>query len=337
MRTKRPQPRLMDDFFLSAAAHRGGYMYRSDLLDLGLKDKHIRAAVQGGLLQRLRHGTYAPRGPERLNAEQRHILIAHSIADKLGPSVALSHHTAALAHAGTMWGIDLGTVHLTRLDGRGGRIEAGVDFHVGRIVRDEDLCIMDGRQYVVADRAVIESNSLATIEAGMVTTSFALREGQCTLPELEDRMRSYERWPGMLHVRLAVAKAEPRCESVGEIRSLHLFGAYRVPRPTAQVTVSDQDGTRLARCDFGWEEFRHVGEFDGAIKYGRLNPYEGDDLGQVLIDEKRREDAVRGAKYGMTRWMWSDLDAHPTKLAHRVLADLENSRRLYAKNATVVQ
>jgi len=34
--------------------------------------------------------------------------------------------------------------------------------------------------------------------------------------------------------------------------------------------------------------------------------------------------------------MWSDLDSYPAKLAHRVLADLENSRRLYARNATVI-
>lgn len=326
----------MDEFIRTAAHERGGYLFRHDLTDLGFRDRHIAEAMRSGVLERLRHGTYAPRGPSPLTAEERHVLIARSIADKLGPSVALSHHSAALIHAGTLWGLDLNTIHVTRLDGRGGRTEAGVAFHVGHVISDEDLCIVDGRQCVVADRAVIESNSLATVESAMVTTSFALRTNSCDLPTLHERMVRCERWPGMLRVRLAVAKAEPRCESVGEVRSLYLFGTHRVPRPTVQLTIHTEAGEQVARCDFGWEEARHVGEFDGAIKYGRLNPYAGADLGQIVIDEKQREDKVRGCGYGMSRWMWPELNARPMDLARRILADLETSRRLYRRNARVI-
>lgn len=326
----------MDDFFAAAAQHRGGYIFRSDLLDLGLRDKHIAQAIRAGVLERLRSGTYAPRGPTPLSAEIRHALIARSVAEKLGPSVSLSHHSAALLHTGTTWGLDLSTVHVTRLNGRGGRTEAGVTFHVGHVVPDDDLCIVSGRQCMVADRAVVESNSLTSVEAGMVTTSFALRNRRCSLDDLANRMRSCEHWPGMLHVRLAVAKAEPLCESVGEVRSLYMFGAHRVPRPEAQFTIVDDCGREIARCDFGWEDVGHVGEFDGRVKYGRLNPYGPDDLGQVIVDEKRREDRIRNLNYGMSRWMWSDLDVRPVELAHRILADLDNSRRLRRRNATVI-
>jgi hypothetical protein len=326
----------MSELFETAARYRGGYMFRSDLLDLGLRDKHIAQAVRAGELERLRSGTYAPRGACPLSIEGRHALVARSVVDKLGTSVALSHHSAALLHTGAAWGMDLSTVHVTRLNGRGGRTESGITFHVGTVVADEDLCMLDGRQSVVADRAVIESNSLTNVEGGMVTTSFALRGECCTRAELEDRMRACERWPGMLHVRLAVAKSEPRCESVGEVRSLYLFGAHRVPRPTVQLSIATDDGTEVARCDFGWESNRHVGEFDGAVKYGRLNKYEGTDLGRAIVDEKRREDRIRSLDYGMTRWMWDDLEHHPENLAHRVLTDLERSRRLYRRNATVI-
>lgn len=326
----------MSDFFETAARHRGGYLFRSDLLDLGLQDKHIAQAIRAGELDRLRSGTYAPHLREPRSAADRHTLIARSVADKLGPSVALSHHSAALLHTGVVWGVDLNTIHVTRLNGRGGRTEAGITFHVGAVVPDDDLRILDGRQVVCADRAVIESNSLATVEAGMVTTSFALRGDHCTLDQLTDRMRACERWPGMLHVRLAVAKSEPRCESVGEVRSLFLFGAHRVPRPTVQASITNAAGVEVARCDFEWESHRHVGEFDGAVKYGRLNRYEGAELGRAIVDEKRREDDVRSLNYGMSRWMWHDLSNHPEHLAQRVLADLDRSRRLYCRNATII-
>lgn len=326
----------MDEYLASAARLRGGYVFRGDLIDLGLTDDHIAQAVRAGVLERLRHGTYAPRSSDPLSSEQRHLLIARSVADKLGPSVALSHHTAALAHVGTVWGLDLTTVHVTRLDGRGSRVEAGVAFHVGRTVPDRDVCDVSGQQCVVADRAVVESNSLASVEAGMVTTSFALRENATTSAALTERMAACERWPGMLHVRLSVAKAEPGCESVGEVRSMYFFGAHRVPRPTVQYRVTAGDGREVARCDFGWDDHRHVGEFDGAVKYGRLNPHAGSDAAQVLIDEKRREDRVRAQGWGMTRWMWSELTNDPSRLARRLLDDLEQSRRLYRRPATVI-
>lgn len=317
--------------------HRGGYAFRSDLLDLGLTDRHLGWALRNGILRRLRHGTYALASLiDGMSPQEEHLLRAFSVVDKLGPGVALSHHSAAVAHTGQSYGVDLATVHVTRLDGRGGRSEAGVAFHVGAVVPDEDLCTVQGRQAVVPARAVIESCSLASVESGMVAASFALREHSCTRDELTERMGQHRRWPGMLNVRLALAQAEPACESVGEVRSLHMFSVTGVPRPEVQFRLMSH-GIEVARNDFGWEEWRHVGEFDGLIKYGRLNPYSDVELGQVLVDEKRREDAVRDEYFGMSRWIWTDLDpSRRTNTAARILAGLERSRRLYARNAVHV-
>ncbi len=324
----------MEDVIAEITARRGGYAFRSDLLDAGLDDRHIRLAVRRGTLRRLRHGTYAPVGLfQDLSPERRHLLVAHSVIDKLGPGVALSHHTAAVAHTGTSYGIDLSTVHLTRLDGRGGRTEAGVTFHVGSVVPDDDLSVVDGRLVVVPARAVIESCSLSPVESGMVTASFALRAETCSKDELVERMHRHERWPGMLNVRLALAKAEPRCESVGEVRSMYMFARFGIPRPELQYEIV-RGGSLIARTDFGWIESHHVGEFDGLIKYGRLNPYSEAEAGNVLVDEKRREDAVREQGFGVTRWTWSDL--HPQRCrntAARIIAGIERSRELYGRDA----
>lgn len=328
-----PQPVGMEDLILAAAEFRGGYAFRSDLLDAGLRDRHIRAAMREGFLERLRHGTYAPRtvtGP--LSPEQRHKLIAYSIVDKLGPAVALSHHSAAIAHGCPTWGIDLGVFHLTRVDGRSGRLDASVRYHVGAVVPSEDLTICDGRQVVKPARAVVESCSLSSVEAGMITASFALRNQAVSLPELDELMERHARWPGMLHVRVAVSAAEPRCESVGEVRSMHMFRVAGIPRPEPQFVVTRGDSF-VARTDFGWEEFRHVGEFDGEVKYGRLNPNGGGELGQVIVEEKRREDAVRELEYGMSRWGWRDLAPSVREgTAHRIRVAMERSRRLHRRD-----
>jgi hypothetical protein len=60
------------------------------------------------------------------------------------------------------------------------------------------------------------------------------------------------------------------------------------------------------RTDFYWEEFRTVGEFDGKAKYGRdLRP--GQDPGEAVYREKRREDALRDLGLQVVRWTWDEL------------------------------
>ncbi len=61
---------------------------------------------------------------------------------------------------------------------------------------------------------------------------------------------------------------------------------------------------------------------------GRLNPY-ATDVGRVLVDEKRREDAMRQRVNGVTRWTWNELDpSRERALASRLRADLARSAQL---------
>jgi hypothetical protein len=325
----------MDDIFMALANHRGGYFFRHDLLDAGFRDADIAAACRDGRLVRLRHGTYAPAPLVGLmTPEQRHVLIAYSVADRIGPGVALSHHSAVLAHDPTgTFGIDLRTVHLTRLDGRHGRQEAGVQWHVGDL-DDADLVEVDGRLVVRAARASFESACLSTTESGLVTVSSMMHAERCTREQLVELGERFSRWPGSRHARLALRLADERCETPGESRSLFMFWREGIPRPDTQVIVTDHGGRQVARTDFAWIPDRHTGEFDGRVKYGRLNP-DPRDPGMVLVREKRREDTVRGESVGMSRWTWDDM--HPavrSATAARIERDRQQSRRIYAKNVT---
>ncbi len=324
----------MEETIHALAAHRGGYMFRADLIDHGFRDPDIRAAMRAGVLTRLRHGTYASTTSLRsLSAEERHVLIAYSVIDRLGTGLALSHHSAALAHDRRSYGLDLGVIHLTRLDGRHGRQEAGVAFHVGEADEDQ-LVRVDGRLCVPPARAAFESACLSPTESAMVTLSAMLNSGLCSRAELDEMGRRMERWPGSRRARLALRLADAGCESVGESRSLYMFWREGVPRPDTQVVVRTASGVEVARTDFGWLESCHVGEFDGMVKYGRLNPY-AEDPGRIIIDEKRREDRVRAERLGMSRWTWSDLaPSVRARTAAGIVRSIQQSRALFGHGRT---
>ena len=57
----------------------------------------------------------------------------------------------------------------------------------------------------------------------------------------------------------------------------------------------------MGRVDFLFRAQRTIVEFDGLLKYG------GAGGRQALIDEKRREDALRSLGYQVVRLTWRDL------------------------------
>lgn len=320
----------MDSFFEMLADRRGGYILRPDLLDMGLTDRQIKDAIRQEVIVRIRPGTYAPRGHLDLSPEERHRLLAFAVQDKLPSGVVLSHQSAAVIHSGVSYGLDLSQVHVTRLGRMTSRAEAKVTHHGGTLP-DEDIVEIDGHLLVVPGRAALETAVVAGTEAGMVQASFALRQG-VTPDELHERLSAMARWPGVAKVRLSVGWATAECETVGELRSLYMFRMGGVPLPRMQVEYFDVNGVSLGRVDFDWDEFWHCGEFDGLLKYGRLNPYGGGNLGQVIVDEKRREDRIRETGRGMSRWVWSELYS-PRATCQRILAALEQSRRLHGRPA----
>ena len=113
-----------------------------------------------------------------------------------------------------------------------------------------------------------------------------------------------------------VAFADPRAESVGESISRVRILRDGLPKPDLQVEIIGVFGEVIARVDFYWPEFRTVGEFDGMVKYGRLLK-EGQKVEDVLVDEKLREDALRGNE--VARWVWQDCWQRNV-IGHRVRA-----------------
>jgi len=116
----------------------------------------------------------------------------------------------------------------------------------------------------------------------------------------------------------AIGFGDARSESVGESLSratIHLLG---FAPPELQYEIRE-DGRVVARTDFHWPEAGVVGEFDGRIKYMRSLDLSGRSPGQVVFDEKQREDALRARGLRFVRWVWADLE-RPSLLAAKLLA-----------------
>jgi hypothetical protein len=153
-------------------------------------------------------------------------------------------------------------------------------------------------------------------EAAVVSLDAALHAGLLTHDKLRSRLFDISGSPGSRSAGRAVHAADGRSESVGESRSRVILTRWKLAPTALQFEVRSPAGDVVGRTDFAWEEHGLVGEFDGRIKYGRLlRP--GQDPGDAVFAEKRREDAIRDEGWGVVRWVWSDL-SRPDRFAARV-------------------
>ena len=323
-------------FFDDVLGSARGYATRAQLLDSGFSDRELRTGVRAGHLRRLRHGVYVLAAQHALlTPEQQHVVLVRSVADKLGPAVAISHQSAAAVHGLAMFGVDLSAVHVTRLDGSAGRTEHGLVHHVGLVLPD-DVEEIDGIRVMKASRATVETSTLGSVESAIVLMDSALHREAATPEELAEVVHRMSGWQGARRARYALSLADGRAESPGESRSRYLFRRENLPVPDLQVPVLDDAGRVIGYSDFGWIEYRHLGEFDGKVKYGGIT---GDPRSpqQIVLAEKKREDSMRSRLLGMSRWTWDEIDARRGRqTAQRVRSEMEQSRRLFTRGAVVI-
>jgi hypothetical protein len=153
------------------------------------------------------------------------------------------------------------------------------------------------------------------------------------LVELQERFAYY---PGSRKGRTAIRLTDARSESPGESVTRVQFFRYGIPMPELQYRVVNHRGELVGISDFGWVQYRHLGEFDGKVKYEKLlRP--GESPSDCVVREKRREDQMRAEDHGMSRFVWSMV---MPDTARRSMAELrrglDQSRRLYSRNRTII-
>ena len=296
----------MEDPLRIIAAECGVFL-RREAIACGYTDKMLAALVRQRVLRRVRHGAYCFGDVwATYSAEERHLCLARAVLRTTPGPVALSHTTALLAHGVAVWGADLTRVHVTRVDGGAGRLEADVCHHVGECP-PEDVVEVDRLPVVCVERAVIETATIVGLESALVSADSALHQRGCKPDGLHRRFQGMNHWSGSRKIHMMLGWMDGRAESVGESRSRFLFRRSGLPVPELQFEVRDDHGVLVAVTDFVWHDRKAFGEFDGRLKYLRyLRPKE--DPGDAVFREKKREDLVRRLTgYGCGRLVWADL------------------------------
>lgn len=272
----------------------------------------VRALLRGGQLTRLRRGVYLP-GPKPNKLDARHRLAVHAAFVKLAEGSVASHGSAAVFHGLPTWEVPLDRVHVTKVRAYGGRRDRLVHVHVARLDPDE-VTIVDGIPVTTLERTVVDLARCLPFEPAVAVGDAALAKRGAGSDELIDSLRRSAHRPGCVRARRVIAFLDGRAESVGESRSRVALHRAGLPIPVPQWEVRDGRGRLLGRTDFGWPDWRVVGEFDGRIKYGRsLEP--GMDPAEVVYREKLREDDLRAEGLTVVRWHWADLNAFEHKAA----------------------
>lgn len=282
-----------------------------DLALIGASSRPLSAAAKSGRLLRLRHGIYVERDQwMNLNFWQQYRLQVEAAAESLQSPTIFSHHSGA-----SVWGIPTilknQPVHALTTFRGGGRSRAGVRRHLVEpaMAEAEEIegLLVTSRIATVLDLAAFVPFAEAVVPLDHVLKPDALRGlGAFTKAELLDALPG--RYPLAVErrVRAVVAFADSASGSPGESYSRGVIHVSGFAPPDLQYEVRNSTG-RVAYADFYWEGSRTVGEFDGVAKYQRDEFLRGRTPGQVVVDEKIREDRIRATGRSVVRWTWADL------------------------------
>lgn len=282
---------------------------RREALEAGYDDRDIGRALRAGVLARVRHGAYTASDVwAAADATERHKLRCHAVLATHGDQAVLSHTSAAVMQNLDVWNADLSRVHLTRLDGRTGRVCQDVRYHRGELLDGHLETLGDGKVVTTAARACVDHASISSVESGLVTAdSYLNLAREPGVEELRAVRSVRNRWPGARRLQITLRLTRIGAESVGETRLRFLCWERGIPEPDLQVRVVDQAGVLVGISDFAWKVRRLFGEFDGRVKYERfLRP--GESASDAVFREKRREDRIREVTgSSVIRFTWSDL------------------------------
>lgn len=283
---------------------------RRDRGGVGVTDRRLRTLVRRGDVHRVVAGSFVPGGAwKKLTPLQRHLVTVAEVAEHArSPQVYMGSAAAAV------WGIDRVeawprgvAVRVARATG--GRSTGNV---IRRALGFDGVELVEWRGHLVTSPAqtAIDLAADAGFMAGVVAMDQALwarrENGPLTTADEILTLVDQQTRRGLGRARAALEFSTPLADSVRESEARVLIDRLGFPAPVLQKEFRLDKGGR-ARSDFYWEDFDHVGEFDGTGKYFDPDLLQGRTPEQALLDEKDRGDQLRRRVKGMSRWR---TDAH---------------------------
>lgn len=242
--------------------------------------------------------------------EQYRTRVRAAVESIPGPTI-VSHESAA-----AMWRLPFvgqwpTKVHVCAAHADGGRTNAMFVRHtVG--IPDETVYVAElqathlARTVVDLARRLPFPHAVVVADAALRRTLHPVRGIPTTSISVDDLRRELAMVPlthGSAKASRVIEFANGLADRPGESMSrasMHIAG---ITPPELQVDLLGRSGRRYV-VDFWWRQIGKAGEFDGKEKYRDPDFLRGRTPEQALLDEKAREDDLRAAGYGMSRWGW---------------------------------
>lgn len=317
-------PRHADIAVLSPLVHS-----RRQLLARGWRERAIDAAIRGGRLRLIRRGWYMAADEwAELWPESAHLAHVLAVARESRGNAVISHLSAAV-----LWGLPVYRSSMPRVQmivPPSARISSGPDVlrHIASLEPD-DVVIRQGIRCTSLRRTVFDVLRTVSREAAVVCADAA--ERMTILRGREWDLDARDAWRrslsaligaasgtrGIRQARYVAEFADGRAQLPGESVSRLQLVRLGFATPDLQVPVRAPSGGDYF-VDFALRDVRAFGEFDGMSKYTEESMRRGLALDAVLLEEKKREDWIRGVtQWRLARWG----DEHclsPERLAARL-------------------
>ena len=305
---------------------------RGQLRSHGMSERDIARAVERGELRKLQRNRFvAVASWDDLWPESRHLVELSAVAAEMraGGGVA-SYESAGALRRLPLYRHTPAAVHLTIPEGRGMSSRPGLRRHRDRLP-ESDIDNVCGIRCTSLDRTTFDLVRTLSPEAAIAVADAALRQIAMT-PDGYDEIAA-EQWRermlercrrargarGIRQAEQAIRFADGRSESPGESVGRLQLSRLGFRRLRLQVPVPGPRGKDYS-VDIEIEDVRTFFEFDGHGKYLDEAMRSGRTLEQVLLDEKRREDWIRGTTQKRLVRAESDHIVTSTALAKRLAA-----------------
>lgn len=297
-------------------AWRSEYLITPSIRNPGERAALYRAAARGRFV-RVTRGAYLPAEAwATLDVEGRHRARMRAI-EMLRPGTVFSHLSAALVWGLPVVGGDIAVPHSVVGVAAGGRSMTGLRRHA--VGMPADVREVGGLLVTSPRDTALQVAAGYPPELSVPLLDAALARGDLAISrdDLAESVRVLPSSEGPSRGAWAVEFADPASGSPGESVSRVSIHRLGLPAPELQVGFEDAFGL-VGVVDFWWPDAGVIGEFDGLGKYLREDLTQGRDAGEVVIDEKRRENRLRALGPRVARWGWTvarDLEALRRRLS----------------------
>jgi hypothetical protein len=288
---------------------------RGDFAAAGIGSHRLERLRADGTLTVVRPGVYVRADAvDGLTPEDRIVVRARALALVSRRPPVFSHITAAALHGPPIYGVQDRSVHAIVPDSRSSACQ-GLVRHRGPLRDDEveQLCGLPCTSLVrtIADLARTAGRETATCAADAalrrVSTTTAYDGTAASEFRTAARETARRAAHGVRRAERVLDFADGRAQLPGESVSRIRLSQLGFAAPRLQVHVPGPFGENFY-VDFGLDDVHAFGEFDGLGKYTDARLRKGLSAEQIVVEEKRREDWIRGTTTrAFARWGWDHI------------------------------